>query len=299
MNYNGLRFIHPEAKIGRNVTIEPFTTIGADVVIGDNTWIGPNVSIMDGARIGRNCKIFPGAVIGAIPQDLKFEGEYSLVELGDNVIIREYCTLNRGTKASHKTHISDDSLLMAYVHVAHDCFIGKRCILANNVTLAGHIEVQDYAIIGGMVAVHQFVKIGAHAFIGGGSLVRKDVPPYVRAAREPLSYAGINSVGLRRRGFTNEQIRRIQDVYRLLFVKGYNTSKAIHLIKTTLKPSEERDHILRFIQSSERGIMRGFRHLNGDKNPTLEKLADEEDVQISPTSLLDRLKNWWGNAGLF
>jgi UDP-N-acetylglucosamine acyltransferase len=293
MNYNGLRSIHPEAKIGQNVTIEPFTTIGADVVIGDNTWIGSNVSIMDGSRIGEGCKIFPGAVIGAIPQDLKFHGEYSLVELGNNVVIREYCTLNRGTEASHKTIINDHSLLMAYVHVAHDCFIGKRCVLANGVTLAGHIEVGDYAIIGGLVAVHQFVKIGAHTFTGGGSLVRKDIPPFVKAAREPLSYAGVNSVGLKRRGYTKEQIHHIQDIYRILYVKGYNTTKAVKLIESTIEASTERDYVLDFVKSAERGIMRGFRHINGKKtNENVKEL--NEEIQVSASSFMSRLKDWFG-----
>jgi UDP-N-acetylglucosamine acyltransferase len=264
LNGNGshMRYIHPEAKIGKNVTIEPFTTIGADVVVGDDTWIGPNVTIMDGVRLGRGCKIFPGAVVGAIPQDLKFKGEYSLVELGDEVIIREYCTLNRGTKASHRTTIANGSMLMAYVHVAHDCHIGKHCVLANGVTLAGHIEIEDFAILGGLTAVHQFVKIGSHAFVGGGSLVRKDVPPFVKAAREPLSYAGINSVGLRRRGFSGEQIHHIQDIYRILFVKGYNTSQAIEIIETDMDATTERDYILDFLRKADRGIMRGFQQNN-------------------------------------
>lgn len=259
----GMRYIHPKAKIGKNVTVEPFTTIAEDVVIGDDTWIGPHVTIMDGARIGKGCKIFPGAVVGAVPQDLKFNGEYSLVELGDRVIVREYVTLNRGTKAAHVTKIGSGSLLMAYVHVAHDCFIGKNCVLANGVTLAGHIELEEYVILGGLTAVHQFVKIGAHAFIGGGSMVRKDVPPFVKAAREPLSYAGINSIGLRRRGFNARQIRQIQDIYRILFVKGKNTTQALELIETNVDATPERDYILEFIRRADRGIMRGFLQING------------------------------------
>lgn len=264
LNGNGhsMRYIHPDAQIGKNVTIEPFTTIGKDVIIGDDSWIGPHVSIMDGARVGNGCKIFPGAVVGAVPQDLKFKGEYSLVELGDNVIVREYVTLNRGTKASHRTTIGPGSLLMAYVHIAHDCHIGQHCVLANGVTLAGHIEVEDFAILGGLTAVHQFVKIGAHSFVGGGSLVRKDVPPFVKAAREPLSYAGINSVGLRRRGFTPEQIHVIQDVFRILFVKGYNTTQAIEIIETEIDATSERDYILEFLRKADRGIMRGFQQMN-------------------------------------
>lgn len=259
-NYlNGLRNIHPDARIGENVVIEPFATIGKDVVIGDNTWIGPNACIMDGARIGNHCRIFPGAVVGAIPQDLKFDGEESLLEVGNHVTIREYCTLNRGTKANHRTRIGDHSLLMAYVHVAHDCVVGDHCILANNVGLAGHIEVGDWTVLGGFAAVHQFVKIGQHAMIGGGSLVRKDVPPFIKAAREPLSYVGVNSTGLKRRGFSSEQINRIQDVYRLLFVRNHNTKQALQAIEEMLPHSDERGVILEFIDSSKRGLLKGLR----------------------------------------
>ncbi|MCB9285364.1 MAG: acyl-ACP--UDP-N-acetylglucosamine O-acyltransferase [Lewinellaceae bacterium] len=258
LNLNGLRNIHPDAKIGENVVIEPFATIGKDVVIGDNTWVGPNACIMDGARIGSNCRIFPGAVVGAIPQDLKFEGEESTLEIGNNVTIREYCTLNRGTKANHRTRIGDHSLLMAYVHIAHDCVVGDNCILANNVGLAGHIEVGDWAVLGGFVAVHQFVQIGDHVMVGGGSLVRKDVPPFIKAAREPLSYAGVNSIGLKRRGFTSDQINRIQDIYRVLFVKGKNTQQALEVIDT-MESSPEREVITEFVRSSTRGLLRGLR----------------------------------------
>lgn len=263
---NKLNIIDPKAKIGQNVTVEAFTTIAADVEIGDNCWIGSNVSIMDGVRIGNGCKIFPGAVVGAIPQDLKFAGERSLVEIGNNVIIREYVTLNRGTKANVTTNIKDNCLLMAYVHIAHDCVLEKGCILANNVALAGHIHIGEYARLGGLTAVHQFVKIGTHAFIGGGSLVRKDIPPYVKAAREPLAYAGVNSIGLRRAGFTSETINHIQDIYRILFVKRYNTSQAINIIETSIKASEERDQILNFIRQSDRGIMKGFRQIASNGN---------------------------------
>ena len=258
--------IHKDARIGQNVTVDSFTTIGADVEIGDNSWIGPNVTIMDGVRLGNNCKVFPGAVLGAIPQDLKFEGEQSTVTVGNGVTIREYVTLNRGTKANFQTHIGDNSLLMAYVHVAHDCVLGNNVILANSCNLAGHIEIGEYAILGGLTAVHQFVKIGEHVMVGGGSLVRKDIPPFVKAAREPLSYAGINSVGLRRRGFSSEIINHIQDIYRVLFVKGYNTTQALNIIETELEATEERDQIIRFIRNSARGIMKGFRQINGTAN---------------------------------
>ena len=261
MNYNHLTVIHPDAKIGENVTIDPFVTIGADVVIGDGTWIGSHACIMDGVRIGKDCKIFPGAIVGAIPQDLKFAGEASLVVIENNVTIREYCTINRGTKANMKTLIKDNCLLMAYVHVAHDCIIGENSVLVNNVNLAGHIEIGKYVIMGGMSAVHQFVKIGDYCMIGGGSLVRKDVPPYVKAAREPLSYAGVNSIGLRRRGFSNKQINHIQDIYRILFVKGYNTRQALQIIETTINSTAERETILDFMGQTDRGIMKGFRQI--------------------------------------
>ncbi len=264
-NGHGMKYIHPNAKIGKNVIIEPFATIYGDVEIGDDTWIGPHVTILDGSRIGKNCKIFPGAVIGAIPQDLKFKGEYSLVELGDGVTVREYCTLNRGTQASHRTTIGKNSLLMAYVHVAHDCHIGKNVVLANGVTLAGHIEIDDYAILGGLSAVHQFVRIGTHTFIGGGCLVRKNVPPFVKATREPLSYAGVNSIGLRRRGFKAEQIHQIQNIYRILFVQGNNTTQAVEIIETDVEATPERDYILEFIRKADRGLMRGFQQSNGKK----------------------------------
>ena len=206
-----LSYVHPQAKIADNVVIEPFVTIHKNVEIGEGTWIGSSVTIMEGARIGKNCKIFPGAVISAIPQDMKFDGEETTAVIGDNVTIRECVTVNRGTKASYTTKIGNNTLLMAYVHIAHDSFVGNNCILANGVTLAGHIIIGDYAVIGGLSAIHQFVNVGAHSMISGGSLARKDVPPYTKAAREPLSYVGINSVGLRRRGFDSAKINEIQD----------------------------------------------------------------------------------------
>lgn len=250
--------ISPNAQLGNNVTVSPFTTIDDDVIIGDNTWIGPNVTIFAGTRIGENCKIFSGAALGAIPQDLKFDGEYTTLEIGNNVTIREFCTLNRGTKFLYKTVVKDNALIMAYVHVAHDCIVGKNVILSNAVTLAGHVEISDYAILGGMSAVHQFVKIGSHCMIGGGCLVRKDVPPFVRASREPLSYIGVNSIGLRRRGYTELQISRIQDIYRELFVNGSNISKSIKRIISDLPSSPERTEILAFVNGSERGVIRGL-----------------------------------------
>ena len=257
-----LAYVHPQAQIADNVVIEPFASIGKNVVIGEGSWIGPNANIMPGARIGKNCRIFPGAVISGVPQDLKYKGEETEVVIGDNTTIRECVTVNRGTKYAFRTVIGSNCLLMAYSHVAHDCVIGNNVILANSVNLAGHIEVGDWAILEGLVAVQQFIKIGAHAFIAGGSLVRKDVPPFVKAGREPLSYIGVNSVGLRRRGFSAETIQHIQDIYRLLFVRGFNVTKALQFIEAELPASAERDNIVTFIRNSKEGVMKGFRHIN-------------------------------------
>jgi UDP-N-acetylglucosamine acyltransferase len=256
-----LAYVHPQAKVANNVIIDPFVTIEKNVEIGEGTWIGHHATIMEGARIGRNCRIFPGAVISAIPQDLKFDGEETTVHIGDNTTIREFVTVNRGTKASYKTVIGKNCLLMAYVHVAHDCVIGNHVILANAATLAGHIEIDDYAIVGGLAAVHQFVKIGAHSMISGGGMARKDIPPYTKAAREPLSYVGVNSIGLRRRGFTNEQINQIQEIYRIIYRKNYNVSQAVNIIEADVPATPERDEILTFISSSARGIMKGYTSL--------------------------------------
>jgi UDP-N-acetylglucosamine acyltransferase len=253
-----LSYIHPNAKIGNNVTIEPFSTIYDNVEIGDGTWIGPNVTIFSGARIGKNCRIFPGAVISAIPQDLKFKGEDTTAEIGDNTTIRECVTINRGTTDKMKTAIGSNCLLMAYVHVAHDCILGNNIIVANSVNLAGHVTIEDYTILEGLVAVQQFVKIGAHAFITGGSLVRKNVPPFTKAAREPLQYVGINSVGLRRRGFSNETVLEIEDIYRTLYVKGHNVTNALAVIEQEAPASKEKEQILDFIRESKDGIMRGI-----------------------------------------
>jgi len=263
INSNNNCFIHPDAQIGKDVTIGPFSYIDKDVVIGDGTWIGPSATIFEGARIGKNCKIFPGAVIAGIPQDLKYKGEKTTAEIGDNTTIREYVTVNRGTSYAEKTVVGSNCLLMAYAHIAHDCVIGDHVILANNVNLAGHVEIGDWAILEGLVAVQQFIKIGKHSFIAGGSLVRKHVPPYVKAAREPLSYAGVNSIGLRRRHFNTEQINEIQEIYRIIFVKGYSTTHALELIEDSLEPTEERESILNFIRSADPGIMRGFQQING------------------------------------
>lgn len=248
--------VHPEAQIGERVEIGPFTTIEADVEIGEGTWIGPNVTICNGARIGANCRIFPGAVISAVPQDLKFEGEETQVVIGDRTTIRECVTINRGTKAYGKTVLGEDCLIMAYVHVAHDCIIGNHVILVNSVALAGHVEIGDWAIISGLSAVHQFVKIGAHVMVGGGAMVRKDVPPFITAAGEPLTYAGINSVGLKRRGFTSDEIHTVQNMYRTLYQSGKNISQAVELVKEEIPVSDLRNTVLDFIENSSRGLIR-------------------------------------------
>lgn len=253
-----LAYVHPNAKIAENVVIEPFATINDDVIIGEGTTIGSSATIMPGARIGKNCRIFPGAVIGAVPQDLKFRGEYTTVEIGDNTTIREFVTINRGTVAKGKTVVGSNCLLMAYVHVAHDCVVGNNVILVNNTQLAGEVIVDDYAILGGMVAVHQFVHVGSHVMLSGGSLVRKDVPPFIKAGREPLSYVGINSIGLRRRNFSNEKIREVQEIYRYIYQKGLNISQAVEIIEAEMPASPERDEVLLFIKDSKRGIIRGY-----------------------------------------
>lgn len=254
-----LAYIHSEAKIAQNVVVEPFVTIHSNVEIDEGCWIGPHVTIMEGARIGKNVKIFPGSVVSAIPQDLKYQGEESLVIIKDGAVIREYATINRGTSDKYKTIIGENSLLMAYTHIAHDSLIGENCIIANSVNIAGHVTISDYAVVGGLTAIQQFVKIGEHVMVSGGSLVRKDVPPYTKAAREPLSYVGINSIGMRRRGMDSEKIKEIQEIYRHIYLKGNNISQALEIVEKELPATRERDDIISFIQASEQGIMRGYR----------------------------------------
>ncbi|MGB0293665.1 MAG: acyl-ACP--UDP-N-acetylglucosamine O-acyltransferase [Flavobacteriaceae bacterium] len=253
-----LAYVHPGAKIAKNVVIEPFATIHNNVEIGEGTWIGSNVTIMEGARIGKNCNIYPGAVVSAVPQDLKYKGEESVVIIGNNTTIRECVTINKGTEDRMKTVVGDNCLIMAYSHIAHDCLVSNGCIFSNNSTLAGHVTIGENVVLAGMVAVHQFVSVGHHAFVTGGSLVRKDVPPYVKAAREPLSYVGINSIGLRRRGFSTEKITEIQNIYRILYQKNYNNSQAMEIIEAEMEATPERDEILQFIRDSQRGIMKGY-----------------------------------------
>jgi UDP-N-acetylglucosamine acyltransferase len=253
-----LAYVSPQTKIADNVVIDPFVTIHKNVEIGEGTWIGPNVTIFENTIIGKNCRIYPGASVGAVPQDLKFGGEETKTVIGDNVTLRECVTINRGTKANGETVVGDNSLLMAYSHVAHDCVVGANCVLANAVQLAGHVTVGDYAILGGATLVHQFANIGKHVMISGGSLVRKDVPPFTKAGREPLSYEGVNSIGLRRREFTSDKINEIQQIYRLLYLRGHNNTKAMAIIEKEMPATPERDEILSFIRQSDRGVMKGY-----------------------------------------
>lgn len=253
-----LAYIHPDAKIDPSVVIDPFVTIDRNVEIGAGTRIASNVTIMDGTRIGKNCTIYPGAVIGAIPQDLKFMGENTLAIVGDNTTIRECVTINRGTASKGKTVVGSNCLIMAYSHIAHDCVIGDNIIIANASQIAGEVQIDNFAVVGGGTLIHQFCHIGSHVMIQGGALVNKDIPPYVKAAREPISYAGVNSIGLRRRGFTNEQIRDIQDIYRCLYLSGYNNSDAVEHIEAELPATKERDEIILFVRNSKRGIIKGY-----------------------------------------
>lgn len=253
-----LAYIHPAAKIHPSVVIDPFVTIEGDVEIGEGTRIGSNVTIMDGARIGKNCNIFPGAVISGIPQDLKFRGEETLAIIGDNTTLRECVTVNRGTASKGKTVVGSNCLIMAYSHVAHDTFVGDNVIMSNATQLAGEVVIDNFAVIGGGSLIHQFCHIGSHVMIQGGALINKDIPPFVKAAREPIAYTGVNSIGLRRRGFTNEQIRDIQEVYRYLYLSRLNVTDALERIEAELPATKERDEIILFIKNSKRGIIRGY-----------------------------------------
>jgi len=262
-----LAHIHPAARLAAGVTVEPFTTIAGDVEIGENTWVGPNVTIMDGARIGAHCQIFPGAVVAAVPQDLKFAGEVTTAEVGDYTVLRECVTVNRGTVDRGRTVVGSHVLLQAYVHIAHDCLLGDHIVISNATQMAGHVQVGDWAIIGGTTAIHQFTKIGAHSFIAGGSLVRSDVPPFVKAAREPLTYAGVNSVGMSRRGFTEAQILAMHELYRILYLSGSNQQDALARIEATVPASAERDHVVAFVRAAaaDRGIIKGPSRRKGEE----------------------------------
>ncbi len=252
-----LSFVHPEAKIGANVTIGNFVTIEKDVVIGDGTVIMPNAVICEGARIGKNCRIFPGAVISGIPQDLKFKGEITTAEIGDNTTLREGVTISRGTASRGKTVIGSNCLIMAYTHVGHDCVLGNNIIISNATQLAGEVEVDDYAVISGGVLVHQFTRIGAHTMIQGGSRLGKDIPPYITVGRDPVCFVGLNSIGLRRKGYTVEQIDNIQHIYRFIYQSGLNISQGIEMVEKELADSAEKKLVLDFIKSSSRGVVRG------------------------------------------
>ncbi len=253
-----LAYVDPSAKIGDNVTIEPFATVAANVEIGDGTHIFSNATIMDGARIGRNCRIFPGAVIAGVPQDLKFQGEDTVAIIGDNTTIRECATVNRGTASRGYTKVGSNCLIMAYTHIAHDCVVGDNVIIANASQIAGEVEIDDFAVVGGGTMIHQFCRLGSHVMIQGGALVNKDIPPYVKAAREPITYTGVNTVGLHRRGYTEKQINEILDIYRDLYMSRLNVTDAVKQIEQTVEPSPERDTILKFIKESKRGIIRGY-----------------------------------------
>jgi UDP-N-acetylglucosamine acyltransferase len=253
---SSLAFIHPEAKISKDVIVEPFAYIAANVTIDEGTWVGPNATIMDGARIGKKCKIFPSAVVSGIPQDLKFRGEESTAEIGDNTTVRECATVNRGTAAVGKTVVGNGCLLMAYSHIGHDCIIGNNVIIGNSTALAGEVAVDDWAILSAGTMVHQFTHIGAHVMIGGGAKVRIDVPPFIKADRDPLTFLGLNSVGLTRRGFEKGRIDEIHEIYRAIYQKGMNFSQALEFVEKEFKSSPDRDYILEFIRKSERGIIR-------------------------------------------
>ncbi len=263
---SSLASIHPNAKLGNNVTIDPFVVIHDKVAIGDDTHVMSHVVVLPHTNIGKNCRIFPGSVLGAIPQDLKYVGEDTTVEIGDHTTIRECVTVNRGTKDKWKTIVGSHCLLMAYSHIAHDCIVGDHVILANGVQLAGHVEVGDYAIIGGLCGVQQFTRIGKHAYVGGQSAIRKDVPPFVKAAREPISYMGINVVGLHRRNFPHHQIETISQIYHLLFVGNHTTSSGINLVKEKLPESDIKTEILQFIQDSKIGVIKRFSKNEADED---------------------------------
>ena len=257
MNISPLAVVHPDAQIGEGVVIEPFAVVEKDVVIGDHTHLYPHAVVLNGARIGKNCQIFPGAVVAGIPQDLKFKGEITTAEIGDNTTLRECVTINRGTASKGKTIVGNHCLIMAYSHVAHDCVLHDNIIIGNASQIAGEVEIDDFAIVSGGSLVHQFSRISKHVMIQGGSRIGKDIPPYTLIGRDPIVYCGINIVGLRRRGFTNQQVYLIQDIYRTLYTRGLNNSDALKAIETEYEPSEERDLILNFIKASKRGIVRG------------------------------------------
>ncbi len=255
-----LQCVHPNAKIGSNVVIEPFAFISENVEIGDNCWIGQHATILENVKIGNNCKIYPGAVLGGEPQDTQFEGEVTYVEIGDNTIIREYVTINRGSLRTGRgvTKVGNHCMIMSYAHVAHDCIIEDNVVLTSYVGVSGVCDIGEYAIIGGQAGLHQFTKIGAHAMIGGGAVVLKDIPPYITAGNNPLSFAGINLIGLRRRGFSREKIEEISNIYKVIYNSGFNRSDACKKVEESFEETPEMRAIVNFIRGSKRGIVRGF-----------------------------------------
>lgn len=253
---NRLFVVDSNAKIGNNVNIGNFTVIHDDVEIGDNCEIANNVTIFPGARIGSGVKIFPGAVIAGIPQDLKFRGEKTIARIGDGTTLRECVTVNRGTASKGETVVGDNCLIMAYCHVAHDCRVGNRVIISNATQLAGEVRIDDAAVIGGGSLIHQFCHLGRNIMLQGGALVNKDIPPFVKAAREPISYVGLNTVGLHRNGFTDEEINEISRIYRILYLSDLNVKNAINLILDTIPESQFRDEIVDFVNNSDRGVIR-------------------------------------------
>ncbi len=253
-----LAYIHPDAKLGDDVIVEPFACIAGDVVIGDGCRIGSGAVIHDGARIGKRCRIHTAASISCLPQDLKFAGEKTLCEIGDDNDIREYVTISRGTASTGTTRIGDGNLLMAYVHVGHDCVVGSRCVIANRVSLAGEVHVGDWVVIGGHAAVHQWTHIGSHSMIQGGALLGQDLPPYIIIRNDTLRFAGINKIGLSRRGFTPERIAEIHDACRILFQSGLNYMNGCDEVERQVPRSAERDYLVRFIRESKRGIVKPY-----------------------------------------
>ncbi|HTR81837.1 MAG TPA: acyl-ACP--UDP-N-acetylglucosamine O-acyltransferase [Bacteroidota bacterium] len=252
--------VSPKAEIGDGVVIGPFTVVEADVVIGKGTSIGPHVYCADGARIGENCRIHNGAVVATVPQDLKFKNERTTFEIGDSTTIREFCTLNRGTAEHMKSTVGSNCLLMAYVHVAHDCQIGDNVILANSVQMGGHVTIEDWVVIGGVTAIHQFASIGRHTMVGGHFRVSKDVPPYILAGGDPLTFEGLNVIGLRRRGFSNETLESLTHAYHILYQSKLNVSQGIQKIKEEMKVTPEVQQLLSFVERSERGIITVHSH---------------------------------------
>lgn len=255
---SNLAYVSPKAELGNDVTVEPFAYIDEHVKIGDGTVIMSNSTVRSGSIIGKNCRIFPGAAIGGIPQDLKFKGEDTLAIIGDNTTVRECVTVNRGTISKGKTVVGNNCLLMAYSHIAHDSILGNSIIVGNATQLAGEVEVDDFAILSGGTLVHQFTRISKHVMIQGGTRLGKDLPPYIIAGREPVCYSGVNLIGLRRHGFSNEKINEIQEIYRIIYQSGYNFTDAIKKIEETFERTPEMELIVDFVKNSPRGIVRGY-----------------------------------------